>query len=209
MKISDFDQYEIPTESKEHHASLFRTGKKISLFKRINQSFIDFTICNLLRIIVGFGIFQFLSRNLPSDIGKQLQGAKSNQEFLFIITTHHIHNYIFFAVLLSFIMGSLYYIIMMKKSSFGTIGMKFTKLVIQTKHGGKPTFLQTTLWYYIKIIYPICVIIAIIIFLTAGANFAFVVFALIAVIFSDSFTIVFGIQPLYEKFSSIKLTEKQ
>jgi uncharacterized RDD family membrane protein YckC len=209
MKISDLQNYEIPTESEKHKIQIFKQKTKLPFFAKIKQTFIDFTICNLVRIILGIALFKFFARNLPTDVATKLMNAENNREFLIIIVTNKIHVSIIMAFILSFCLGSLYYIFMNAYSSFGTLGMKFANLQIQTKRGNKPTILQTFLWYYLKILYPVFLILAILIFLTKGMTGGFWIIGLLAVLFSETFPIVFGTQPLYEKISGVKITMKK
>jgi len=209
MKISDLQNYEIPTESEKHKIQIFKEKAKLPFIAKIKQTFIDITICNLFRIILGIALFKFLARNLPTDVITKLMNAQNNREFLIIIITHKIHVYIIMAFILSFCIGSLYYIFMSAYSSFGTFGMKFAKFQIQTKKGNKPTVFQTFMWYYLKILYPVFLILAIIIFLTKGMTGGFWIIGLFAVLFSETFPMVFGTQPLYEKISGVKITTKK
>jgi hypothetical protein len=209
MKISELQNYEIPTESEKHKTQIFKERTKLPFFAKTKQIFIDLTICNLFRIIIGIALFKFFARNTPSDVLTKLMNAENNREFLIIIVTHQIHVYIIMAFIISFCLGSLYYIFMSVYSSFGTFGMKFAKFQIQTKKGNKPTVLQTFTWYYLKILYPVLLILAIIIFLIKGMTSGFWLFGLLAVLFSETFPTVFGTQPLYEKISGVKITMKK
>jgi uncharacterized RDD family membrane protein YckC len=98
---------------------------------------------------------------------------------------------------------------MVSKCEFGTIGMKLTKLGIANRNGERPNIVQAIIWYHLRIIYPVCGVLSVIVFTKYGINGTFVILLLLAAMFSDTPRIIFGIPSLSEKISGVKLFEKQ
>ena len=208
MKISDLQNYEIPTENHKHKINIFKQKTKLPFFTKIKHHTIDFTICNIIRSFITIALFKFLSRNVPESAITQLAKTTTNKEMLLIIVTNNLHTHLILSIMLSFIIGSFYYIIMQAHCPFGTIGMKASNLKMQTKTGNSPNIFQTFIWYYCKIMYPICLILAIFIFYTKGTTVLFWMLAIIIFLFSDTLPMIFGTQPLYEKLSGTKIAKK-
>ncbi|MFT4967960.1 MAG: hypothetical protein ACI9CD_000977 [Candidatus Deianiraeaceae bacterium] len=212
MKISDLKNYELPTEQLSYKVNIFKNRNKLPILSTMLYNMIDLTIINSTRVIIFIVIFKLFMRSTSSTAITTMIDAYQNQnskEILLIIIQNKIHMYALYSAIISFLTGSLYCILFMKYSSFGTLGMKFAKFTIQTRTGGNPTIVSTTMWYFIKIIYPLALIMSFLTFLiTRNINSVLIFFITIAIIFSNAISNVFGMQPLYEKFSGIKLIKK-
>lgn len=212
MKISDLQGYELPQDSAKYKIEIFKQREKIPVFKRLKQSFIDFSIASFARFFLGFVIFKLLLLQVPADFHQKVmetQVTEDQKAFILLLVENNIHWYTLIAVVSAFFLGSIYYIAMLSFGACGTLGMKWSSLTVQTKKGNKPTVLQSFAWYYIKIMYPTFILLALIIFFVRGLNVPFIICGILAVIFSDVATTIFGFQPLYEKISGMKITVRK
>lgn len=212
MKISDFENYKIPQEESKYKVEIFKKSDRASVFAVAAQTTVDLPIVLLVRSIIIVFIVKFFTQRLPAEAFEKIQTAinyGSSKELIMVAMSYNIHVYIFYGLLFAFMIGSFYYIFLLKYCKRGTLGMVISRTIPQTKNGEKPTILQATLWYYLKTVYPICITIAFLIFLKKGMNGLSVFLFFLAVPFSSIFTITFGFSPLYEKFSNIKIINKK
>ncbi len=211
MKISDLQNLELPQENIRGRVEIFKKRERIPILSQLKMAFVDFSIANAIRVLFGVIIFKLLMLQVSDTFQIQAMEAHQKQDtqaFASVLIENSVHWYAIIAVLTSFFLGSMYYIAMFVYSHFGTLGMKWGKLQIQTKKGSKTSIIQAFLWYYLKILYPIFLILAVVIFLLKGLNIAFMICGILALVFSDTITAVFGIQPLYEKISGMKIIKK-
>jgi uncharacterized RDD family membrane protein YckC len=211
MKISDLQNLELPQENIQGRIEIFKKRERIPILSQLKMSFVDFSIANAIRVVLGVVIFKLLMLGTPDSFPTQVAEAQQKQDtqaFVSILIANNVHWYAIIAVLTSFFLGSMYYIAMFVYSYSSTLGMKWGKLQIQTKNGGNPSVIQALTWYYMKILYPIFLMLAVVIFFLKGLNIGFVLCGILALAFSDTITVVFGIQPLYEKISGMKITKK-
>ena len=210
MKIEDFKNITLPMEEKKHQMNIFQQQERVSFMRVTLQNIIDVPIVLFFRTIFTAILFKYFTRNTPDGVAKAMQTAGmygNDKEAMQIFIDNNFHMYAIYSFLIAFVLGSFYYTLLIIFCKNGTLGMRVAKILPQSS--GKITFIQSTSWYFLKILYPMFTMLALVIFLLKGVNFWCIFFAVVGIAFSSSFTMVFGVNALYEKLSGVKLINKK
>lgn len=204
MKISDLKGYEMP---KNNSVRFFSIGRKKSapIFKIFLQSLIDFTLSNIIRIIVGLLTFKFLMRNTPVEELKTMQTGEQVSAFLI---EHNVVLYGIVSLAIALFVGSFYYIILIAYTEKGTVGSWAANLRFQAKGGERPGLFRVAVWYIVKALYPIFAISCVAgIIIFKGVNAPVLILFALTAAFSNIPSLMFGVRTPAEIFSSIKVVE--
>ena len=206
MKISDLQNYQI-SSSKEKKGN--KTKTKLPAINAIGQKLIDATITITIRFVAFILSFKIAMKTIPQNVTDEIALAVTPIEKFAVASMHGIDKIGIYCFIFAFCCGTLYYILMLTKCKFGTIGMKITNLDITNKIGEKPTITQIIVWYHLQIIYPVCGILSLAVFAKHGINGTFAILLILAALFSNTPRIIFGISSLDEKISGVRLFEKK
>jgi uncharacterized RDD family membrane protein YckC len=207
MKISDLQSYQTPQIISKKKNSREKT--KLSAINSIGQKVVDVAISSTIRFLVFIALFKLAMTMVPKNIIQEIALAVTPVEKFAVASIHGIDKLAIYSLIFAFFCGTFYYVFMVSKCEFGTIGMKLTKLGIANRNGERPNIVQAIIWYHLRIIYPVCGVLSVIVFTKYGINGTFVILLLLAAMFSDTPRIIFGIPSLSEKISGVKLFEKQ
>lgn len=209
MKISDLQNYETPKQLRSNKQK-GEKPTKLSSINSIGQKLVDFTLVSLIRFTIFIASLKIASLILiPQNIRKEIAEAVTPQEKMLLSSIYGVNKIAIWCIILAFICGTLYYVLMITKTQKGTIGMRFAKLSITNRMGEKPTAMQTLVWYHMRLIYPVCGILSLVVFKNHGMNGTFLVLILLAAAFSDTPRMMLGISSLSEKLSGVTLFDKK
>ena len=208
MKISDLQNYETPKSLSSKKKGVISEKTKLPAINSIGQKVIDIAISSTIRFIIFIISFKMMLSTMPKNITQEIALAVTPVEKFAVASMYGIDKISIYCFIFAFFCGTVYYVLMVTKCKFGTIGMKIANLGIANKMGVRPTVMQAITWYHLRIIYPICGILSLVVFSKYGINGTFVILLTLAAIFSDTPRMIFGIPSLAEKISGVKLFEK-
>jgi|GEM_PF-4857695 len=208
MKISDLQNYQTPKGISSQKKNNISGKTKLPAINSIGQKLIDIVISSTIRFMIFIISFKIAISTMPKNITQEIALAVTPVEKFAIASMYGIDKIGIYCFIFAFFCGTFYYVLMVTKCKFGTVGMKVAKLGIANRNGEKPTFLQAIAWYHLRIIYPVCGILAFFVFAKHGMNGTFVILILLTALFSDTPRMIFGISSLDEKISGVKLFEK-
>ncbi len=207
MKISDLENY---SQSIKNKGTKDLTKKeKVPAFNSIGQKVIDLSIAIILRFIAFIITFKMMMLTLPKSSIEMIQSVTTPVEIIAMSSQTGIDKLSIKCAIFAFLIGTAYYVVMASKCKFGTIGMKVAGLTISNRNGERPTIWQAMFWYHLRLIYPICGILAILTFVKNGVDGIFVILLTISAFFSDTPRMIFGISSLDEKISGVKILRKK
>ena len=208
MKISELQNYQSPkTLSSKKKGDTFEKTK-LPVINSIGQKVIDIAIASTIRIVIFIISFKIVVSTMPKKITQEIALAVTPVEKFAVASMYGIDKISIYCFIFAFFCGTVYYVLMVTKCKFGTIGMKVTNLDIINRNGEKPTIIQAIAWYHLRIIYPVCGILSLAVFSKYGINGTFAILLILAALFSDTPRMIFGISSLAEKISGVKLFEK-
>lgn len=205
MKIADLQHYETPTQLGSTKKKSEKK-QKLSSINSIGQKLVDAFIAFIIRITIFIISLRTASYFLiPKNIQQEIADAATPNEKLLLSSIYGVNKIAIWCIIFAFMSGTVYYIVMIARTKKGTIGMRLTSLGIQNRIGAKPTTMQIIAWYHLRLIYPVCGILSLIVFRNHGMNGTFIVLLLLAAAFSDTPRMMLGISSLSEKLSGVAL----
>jgi uncharacterized RDD family membrane protein YckC len=204
MKISDLKNYEVQKDEPKKFRLLAKRKKTVSSAKVIMQSFIDFSLCTILRIVFGVLLFKYFIRNTPIE---QIQTITTSQQMAEFLRDNHIVKHGITAFCTVFILGALYYILLIARTEKGTVGSWAMDLRFRLPNGSRPSIMQVSLWYTVKSLYPIFGILFLIVFFMQGVGVAAFILFILTAVFSNVPSMMLGTRTLAEIISSVTIVK--
>ena len=204
MDISEISKYQFQKNKKNNISK-----EKLPILNAMIQKIIDFAIAIFIRILVFLLSYKLLLYTLPKESLNAIKNATTpEQKFALIYQLDSLNTILSQSLIIGFISGIFYYVLMVSRSSFGTIGMKLTRIQIVNKNGERPTILQAIIWYHLTIIYPVCAILALLRLYNNKIDGILIILSILTLLFSEIPRTIFGLPSMAEKISGLHLCIK-
>ena len=202
MKISDLKNYEVKKNDTEKFRFFNRKKPEVPFVTVATQSFLDFAICTILRIIVGVLIFKILIKDVPIE---KIQTFAKPEEFQAFVQEYHIISHVLTAFFAVFVLGAFYYLLLIAFTEKGTIGSWIMNTRFRLPNGQRPKFMRVLVWYFVKALYPIFGALFFITFFYRGITIPTLILFCLTAFFSNIPSMIFGTRTFAEIVSSIAI----